>query len=68
MFEVYSTQGLVAHELEAFGITGRPFDSQKKNNRKSRVSTEIHPDLLFAEFLLEERENDDSDNRRANGK
>ncbi|KAL7460349.1 hypothetical protein ACHAXS_000805 [Conticribra weissflogii] len=53
MFEVYSTQGLVAHELEAFGFTSRPFDSQKKNNRKSRVSTEIHPDLLFAEFLLE---------------
>mmetsp|Transcript_8794 Transcript_8794/g.16415 ORF Transcript_8794/g.16415 Transcript_8794/m.16415 type:complete len:111 (-) Transcript_8794:91-423(-) len=54
MFEVYSTHGLVAYELEAFGITRPPLDSPKIKSRKSRVSTEIHPDLLFAEFLSEE--------------
>ena len=63
MFQVYSTEGLLAHELEAFGITRKSstrqneskssFSSRRKN-RKSRVSTEVHPDLLFAEFLSED--------------
>eukprot|EP00569_Conticribra_weissflogii_P013352 CAMPEP_0171417136 /NCGR_PEP_ID=MMETSP0880-20121228/40449_1 /TAXON_ID=67004 /ORGANISM="Thalassiosira weissflogii, Strain CCMP1336" /LENGTH=107 /DNA_ID=CAMNT_0011935393 /DNA_START=431 /DNA_END=754 /DNA_ORIENTATION=+ len=62
MFQVYSTEGLVAHELEVFGITritskkinSKPGYSSEREKRKSRVSTEVHPDLLFAEFLAED--------------
>mmetsp|Transcript_5739 Transcript_5739/g.11861 ORF Transcript_5739/g.11861 Transcript_5739/m.11861 type:complete len:113 (+) Transcript_5739:75-413(+) len=62
MFQVYSTEGLLAHELEAFGITKKTSTknysesdiSCRRKIRKSRVSTEVHPDLLFAELLSED--------------
>mmetsp|Transcript_25161 Transcript_25161/g.52126 ORF Transcript_25161/g.52126 Transcript_25161/m.52126 type:complete len:117 (+) Transcript_25161:177-527(+) len=62
MFQVYSTEGLVAHELEVFGITritstkinSKPGFSSRRDKRNCRVSTEVHPDLLFAEFLAED--------------
>mmetsp|Transcript_5202 Transcript_5202/g.10659 ORF Transcript_5202/g.10659 Transcript_5202/m.10659 type:complete len:113 (-) Transcript_5202:101-439(-) len=62
MFQVYSTEGLVAHELEVFGITritstkinSKPGFSSRRDKRNCRVSTEVHPDLLFAELLSED--------------
>ncbi len=57
MFQVYSTEGLLAHELDAFGITRTtctPGFATKRKDRMSRVSTEVHPDLLFAEFLWDD--------------
>ncbi len=57
-FEAYSTRGVVYQEFEAFGITNRrrppTHNSGTKGVRKSRVSTEIHPDLLMAELLRAE--------------
>mmetsp|Transcript_15668 Transcript_15668/g.32952 ORF Transcript_15668/g.32952 Transcript_15668/m.32952 type:complete len:112 (+) Transcript_15668:85-420(+) len=56
-FEVYSMNGVVAQEFEEFGVVSRhrsKRQSNERNNRvrKTRVSTEIHPDLLMAELLL----------------
>mmetsp|Transcript_26731 Transcript_26731/g.55012 ORF Transcript_26731/g.55012 Transcript_26731/m.55012 type:complete len:106 (-) Transcript_26731:150-467(-) len=56
-FEAYSKKGVVCQEFEAFGITTRQRLATKNNRsnvRKSRVSTEIHPDLIMAELFLAE--------------
>ncbi len=57
-FEVYSTNGVVAQELQEFGVVSRRPSFRQSNGkhdrvRKTRVSTEIHPDLLMAELFLD---------------
>ena len=59
MFQIYSSQGVAANELESFGVNrDRPAYTNEGmesftllNKRKTRVSAEISPLLLFEEFL-----------------
>ncbi len=54
-FRDYSENGVAAKEFEAFGIRHRPTKiAGFINERKTRVATEIHPDLIMFELLCEE--------------
>lgn len=75
MFQIYSTEGVIAREFESFGLTshhqptanggasngrgGARTIATRRNGRRTCVSTEVHPMMIFEEMLLSD---DDDDN------